>query len=73
MKFKINQDHFSNGLQQVLNVVGAAVMVILRRCVARLRRLKENRKARAKEVMVTEAKAGKVTPKRLDSVTTARS
>ncbi|MDG1242362.1 MAG: DNA polymerase III subunit beta [Opitutae bacterium] len=30
MKFKINQDHFSNGLQQVLNVVGArATMPIL--------------------------------------------
>ena len=23
MKFKINQDHFSNGLQQVLNVVAS--------------------------------------------------
>ena len=30
MKFKINQDHFSNGLQQVLNVVGSrATMPIL--------------------------------------------
>jgi DNA polymerase-3 subunit beta len=30
MKFRINQDHFSNGLQQVLNVVGArATMPIL--------------------------------------------
>ena len=30
MKFKINKDHFSNGLQQVLNVVGTrAAMPIL--------------------------------------------
>ena len=30
MKFKINQDHFSNGLQQVLNIVGSrATMPIL--------------------------------------------
>ncbi len=30
MKFKINRDHFSNGLQQVLNVVGSkATMPIL--------------------------------------------
>ena len=30
MKFKINRDHFSNGLQQVLNVVGSkASMPIL--------------------------------------------
>ena len=30
MKFKINRDHFTNGLQQVLNVVGTrATMPIL--------------------------------------------
>ncbi|MEN9841588.1 MAG: hypothetical protein RL376_1388, partial [Verrucomicrobiota bacterium] len=30
MKFKINRDHFSNGLAQVLNVVGSkATMPIL--------------------------------------------